>query len=71
MTKLTARRPLIALVAAILLISGLAFGLYVLRLDGVIREKFDGKRWSLPAVVYARPLELYAGLAFSPQMLED
>ena len=71
MTKSTMRRPLITLVAVFLLISGLAFGLYVLRLDGLIREKFDGKRWSLPAVVYARPLELYAGLAFSPQMLED
>ena len=42
-----------------------------MRLDNTIREKFDGKRWSLPAVVYARALELYPGLAFSPQMLED
>jgi len=31
-------------------------------LDAQIREKFEGKRWSLPAKVYARPLELYAGL---------
>jgi penicillin-binding protein 1B len=31
-------------------------------LDFVVRSKFEGKKWSLPARVYARPLELYAGL---------
>ncbi len=31
-------------------------------LDAQIREKFEGKRWSIPAKVYARPLDLYAGL---------
>lgn len=35
--------------------------LYVVYLDTVIRMKFEGKRWSLPARVYARPLELYPG----------
>ena len=48
-----------------------AFGLYVIHLDKVIRQKFDGKRWALPAVVYARPLELYPDLPFTPEMLED
>lgn len=31
-------------------------------LDYVVRSKFEGKKWALPARVYARPLELYAGL---------
>jgi penicillin-binding protein 1B len=44
-------------------------GFYVSHLDKVIRQKFDGKRWSLPAVVYARPLELYPGLPFTASML--
>ncbi len=35
---------------------------YVGYLDFKVRQQFDGKRWSLPARVYARPLELYAGL---------
>jgi penicillin-binding protein 1B len=48
-----------------------AFGVYVTHLDKVIRQKFDGKRWALPAVVYARPLELYPDLPFTPGMLED
>ena len=35
--------------------------LYVVYLDAVIRIKFEGKRWSLPARVYARPMEIYPG----------
>ena len=42
---------------SVLIIS--AFGL--LFLDIHIRAQFEGKRWALPAKVYARPLELYAG----------
>ena len=41
------------------------------QLDREITQLFDGKRWSLPAVLYARPLELYPGLELTPQMLED
>jgi penicillin-binding protein 1B len=40
---------------------GLAAGLYGIHLDKVVRAKFEGKRWALPARVYARPLEIYAG----------
>lgn len=36
-------------------------------LDGVIRSKFEGKRWALPAHVYARPLELHAGKAITSE----
>ncbi|MCP8899100.1 penicillin-binding protein 1B [Gilvimarinus xylanilyticus] len=45
-------------------------GLWVVYLDFVVRDKFDGKKWSLPARVYARPLELYEGLALTPNLLE-
>ena len=40
----------------------LIFTAYVIYLDIIIRINFEGKRWSLPAQVYARPLELYFGL---------
>lgn len=43
--------------------------LYVVYLDSVIRTKFEGKRWSLPARVYARPLELYKGLELNKKEL--
>ena len=40
-------------------------GIGMFYLDAQIREKFEGKRWSLPAKVYARPLEVYTGLKLS------
>ncbi|QVL49271.1 MAG: penicillin-binding protein 1B [Thiocapsa sp.] len=39
---------------------GLAGTLYGIHLDRVVRGKFEGQRWALPARVFARPLELYA-----------
>ena len=38
-------------------------------LDAKVREKFEGKRWALPAKVFARPLELYPGLPLKPKYL--
>ncbi|MFT5594619.1 MAG: penicillin-binding protein 1B [Oceanicoccus sp.] len=38
-------------------------------LDAQVREKFEGKRWALPAKVFARPLELYPGLELKPKYL--
>ena len=38
----------------------------VVYLDYVVRVKFEGKKWALPARVYARPLELYAGRNIKP-----
>ncbi len=35
---------------------------YVVHLDFTVRARFEGKRFALPARVYARPLELYPGL---------
>ncbi len=43
----------------------LVFVGYVVYLDVQVFRQFEGKRWSLPARVYARPLELYAGLPLS------
>lgn len=40
-------------------IAGLVMlGMYLVKLDDVIRDKFEGQRWDIPAKVYARPLEL-------------
>ena len=49
--------PLLACVAA--------FAVYLVDLDHLVTSRFDGRRWNLPAHVYARPLELYAGLPLS------
>lgn len=50
-----------ALIFCILVIGGfLALSVYLVRLDNIIRTKFEGQRWDIPAKVYARPLEIYA-----------
>jgi len=40
-------------------------------LDAQIRYKFEGKRWALPAQVYARALEIYDGRALNLNNLEQ
>lgn len=45
-------------------------GLLTLFLDVQIRSQFEGKRWAVPAKVFARPLELYAGAPLSIQDLK-
>lgn len=71
----TRSRGFILITLLILLVLALggtiALGFWLLRLDGVVQEKFEGKRWAIPARVYARPLELYAGAALSRQDLLD
>ena len=63
--------PLVKWVVLCALLAVVALLVYVAHLDRIVREKFEGKRWSLPAVVYARPLELYPGLALSAPELEE
>ena len=49
-----------------LLAGGLSFfSLYVFYLDVQVRSQFEGKRWALPAHVYARALELYPDQSLS------
>jgi len=42
---------------------------YAIYLDGEIRARFEGARWTLPAKVYAKPQDLYAGLELSREAL--
>ncbi len=44
------------------ILAGLMLASYVVYLDFTVRSRFEGKRFALPARVYARPLELYPGL---------
>ena len=43
---------------------------YLLYLNHLITSTFDGRRWSVPARVYAQSLELYPGLALEISSLE-
>lgn len=57
----SAKRTLIWVVIASFLVATL----YVFWLDYRVVDRFAGRLWSLPARVYARPLELYAGKKIS------
>lgn len=40
-------------------------------LDHSVRKQFEGKRWAIPARVYASPVELYAGYNMSASKFEE
>lgn len=46
-------------------------GLYLLWMDTWIQREFEGKKWTVPARVYASSLELYPGLALTTADLRD
>ncbi len=52
------------------LLLALALAAYIVYLDATIRSSFEGKKWQLPARVYARPLELFVGLPLRADELE-
>ena len=63
---------LLALIFSVLVIAGfVGFSIYLIRLDNVIRDKFEGNRWDIPAKVFARPLEIYANAPVSQTDLEQ
>jgi penicillin-binding protein 1B len=53
----------------VLLVLMIPVGIHISVLDARVREQFEGKRWELPARVYARPLELYSGMGITPENL--
>lgn len=53
--------------ATVMLVVGVATLIY---LDAQIRHRFEGHRWSLPAKVYARPLELFNGQQLATGQLD-
>jgi penicillin-binding protein 1B len=56
----------------LILLAGGSFILfsYLGYLDYNVRKQFEGKRWAIPARVYASPVELYAGYALSAANFE-
>jgi len=62
------RWPLLGL-AVLGTVALVATASYLMELDERITSTFEGRRWSVPAQVYAQPLELYPGAALTPQQL--
>jgi penicillin-binding protein 1B len=49
----------------------LVLAIWVFYLDHIVTTQFEGRRWTLPAQVYAQPVELYAGQSLSVAALEQ
>ncbi|WP_299149595.1 penicillin-binding protein 1B [uncultured Acinetobacter sp.] len=63
---------LLALLFSILVISAfVAFSIYLIRLDNIVRDKFEGQRWDIPAKVFARPMEVYVNAPVSQQDVQQ
>ena len=61
---------IVALLFCILVIGVfVAFSVYLIRLDNVVRSKFEGQRWDIPAKVFARPLQIYNNAPLSQNEL--
>lgn len=58
-----------SLLFKVLLVALVLLALGLLYMDATIRSRFEGQRWAIPAKVYARPLELYAGKALTAEAL--
>jgi penicillin-binding protein 1B len=58
----------VAILALLLLLVAIVV---VFMLDRRVTQQFEGRRWTLPARVYAQPLELYAGLDLSSVRLAE
>ncbi len=60
------------LLILIAIVLGILVGItYIVDLDKKVTEKFEGKRWELPARVFARPLEMYKGSLLNADHLEQ
>lgn len=65
------RRRILAGTGIVLGAVVLALGIWAFMLDRQVSSQFEGRRWTLPAQVYAQPTELYAGQSFSADELEQ
>ncbi len=54
----------------LLLLGVISLSLYTVYLNHIIKDKFEGRRWSIPAKVYTRALEIYPGLQLNSKQLE-
>ncbi|MFV2056742.1 MAG: penicillin-binding protein 1B [Thiohalomonadales bacterium] len=63
-----ANKKRLLLVSLLSLVVGIP---YIWYLDREIRTQFEGKRWAIPAKVYARPLELYPEVPINAGQFEQ
>lgn len=63
---------IIAFIFCVLIIGMfVAMSVYLIRIDNIVRTKFEGQRWDIPAKVFARPLEIYTNAPINQQDLSQ
>jgi penicillin-binding protein 1B len=60
-----------AVVLLLCIVLAVVFTIWVVHLDHLVVKQFQGRHWSVPARVYAAPLELYVGAPVSAGDLEQ
>jgi penicillin-binding protein 1B len=68
---MTRRKKILRLLGIAFLVVLLAASIFTLHLDQRVRAEFEGRRFALPARIYARPLELHQGLRVAQPDVED
>jgi penicillin-binding protein 1B len=63
-------RIALRVVLGVVVVAAIALGFYIAHLDRIVTKQFEGRRWTLPAQVFASPLELYAGLPLAGADIE-
>lgn len=63
------RSGLLKLTLRLLVIALFVLAGWMVYLDAVVTERFEGRRFEVPSRVYARPLELYNGASISAEAL--
>jgi penicillin-binding protein 1B len=58
-------------VLVVFAVAAALIAVWVAHLDGVVTREFQGRHWSVPAHVYAAPLELYVGAPVTADDLEQ
>ncbi len=70
MARSKKRRWGVALILVIL-VAAATVAIWIAHLDRVVIQEFNGRHWSVPARVYAAPLELYVGAPLAASDLEE
>jgi penicillin-binding protein 1B len=64
-------RLFLVLLGGAALIFAIGVSIWVVHLDTTVTRQFQGRHWSVPARVFAAPLELYVGAPISANDLEE
>ncbi|MDG9667190.1 penicillin-binding protein 1B [Hahella sp. CR1] len=69
--KTAPKRRILSILFKVTLVLSVLLVIWTIYLDATVREKFEGKRWQLPAQVFARPMEFFPGQNYTRGQVEE